>query len=272
MPKLVLFCHSLRSDWNHGNAHFLRGVLSECYFRGFEVLAVEPRDGWSAANLAYDHGSASLDAWREAYPPMPLEVYTARLDLDRVLDGADLVMVHEWNEPELVARIAAHRKSGGSYLLLFLDTHHRMFSAPEAIGGLDLDGFDGVLAFGEVLREAYLRRGWARRAFTWHEAADTALFHPLPSFGKELDLIWIGNWGDDERSRELETFLINPATRLGLRTRIHGVRYPRSACDLLAARSIEYAGWLPNHRAPQAFSHARVTAHVPRRPYATALP
>ena len=30
MPKLVLFCHSLRSDWNHGNAHFLRGMLAEC--------------------------------------------------------------------------------------------------------------------------------------------------------------------------------------------------------------------------------------------------
>jgi spore maturation protein CgeB len=57
-----------------------------------------------------------------------------------------------------------------------------------------------------------------------------------------------------------------------LRTRIHGVRYPTHARELLSARSIEYAGWLPNHRAPQAFSRARVTVHVPRRPYATALP
>ena len=29
MARLALFCHSLRSDWNHGNAHFLRGVVSE---------------------------------------------------------------------------------------------------------------------------------------------------------------------------------------------------------------------------------------------------
>ena len=26
--KLVLFYHSLASDWNHGNAHFLRGGLA----------------------------------------------------------------------------------------------------------------------------------------------------------------------------------------------------------------------------------------------------
>ena len=29
MAKIVLFCHSLRSDWNHGNAHFLRGIATE---------------------------------------------------------------------------------------------------------------------------------------------------------------------------------------------------------------------------------------------------
>ena len=29
MAKVVLFCHSLRSDWNHGNAHFLRGIATE---------------------------------------------------------------------------------------------------------------------------------------------------------------------------------------------------------------------------------------------------
>ncbi len=75
MPKLVLFCQSLRSDWNHGNAHFLRGVLSECWHRGFEVLALEPANGWSAQNLVKDHGPAALEAWRETYPPLPLIIY-----------------------------------------------------------------------------------------------------------------------------------------------------------------------------------------------------
>ena len=44
MAKVVLFCHSLRSDWNHGNAHFLRGVLSELQRRGFGIRAFEPEE------------------------------------------------------------------------------------------------------------------------------------------------------------------------------------------------------------------------------------
>ena len=27
--RTVIFCHSLISDWNHGNAHFLRGIAGE---------------------------------------------------------------------------------------------------------------------------------------------------------------------------------------------------------------------------------------------------
>jgi spore maturation protein CgeB len=273
MPKLVLFCHSLRSDWNHGNAHFLRGVLSECFWRGFSVLALEPCDSWSAANLASDHGAAALDAWREAYPPMPLVVYDfERLDFDRVLDDADLVLVHEWNEPRLVARIAAHRKSEGRYLLLFHDTHHRMVSAPEAIGAIDLDGFDGVLAFGDVLREAYRRRGWGRRAFTWHEAADLRVFGPRPEVVRECELIWVGNWGDEERSAELQEFLIGPVGSLGLSARVHGVRYPEAARSALSNAGIEFAGHLANFRVPQVFAAAAMTVHVPRQPYVDMLP
>jgi spore maturation protein CgeB len=273
MSKLVVFCHSLRSDWNHGNAHFLRGIVSECCHRGFDVLALEPNDSWSAANLTQDHGPAAVNAWREAYPPVQLEVYDiARLDLDRVLDGADLVLVHEWTDPELITRIAAHRRAGGSYLLLFHDTHHRMVSAPDAIDHLDLDGFDGVLAFGEALRETYVRRGWGRSAFTWHEAADIRVFGPRMGVARRYDLVWIGNWGDGERSAELREFLIAPVISLGLSARVHGVRYPRSARQQLAEAGIEYGGYLPNFRAPEAFAGAAATVHIPRRPYVHALP
>ena len=65
-------------------------------------------------------------------------------------------------------------------------------------------GDDGrVRMFGEALREVYLKRGLAPRVFTWHEAADTALFQPHRRIEKDCDLIWIGNWGDDERTAEL---------------------------------------------------------------------
>jgi spore maturation protein CgeB len=204
---------------------------------------------------------------------MPLVVYDfERLDFDRVLDDADLVLVHEWNEPRLVARIAAHRKSEGRYLLLFHDTHHRMVNAPEAIGVFDLDGFDGVLAFGDVLREAYRRRGWGRQAFTWHEAADLRVFGPRPEVVRERELIWVGNWGDEERCAELQEFLIGPVRSLGLSARIHGVRYPEAARSALSNAGIEFAGHLANFRVPQVFAAAAMTVHVPRRPYVEMLP
>jgi len=273
MPRLVLFCHSLRSDWNHGNAHFLRGILSEAQRRGFAVTAFEPESGWSADHLAHDHGEAALDAWRAVYPDLPVALYDpARLDLAAALAGADLVLVHEWNDRELIARIAAHRRAGGRYLLLFHDTHHRMASDPAALDGFDLDGFDGVLAFGESLREAYLRRGWGRQVFTWHEGADLSVFRPMPQVPRRRDLVWIGNWGDEERSAELGEFLIAPVRAERLVARVYGVRYPPAALAALAEAGIEFAGYLANFRVPAAFAEAHMTVHVPRRPYARMLP
>jgi spore maturation protein CgeB len=273
MPNLVLFCHSLRSDWNHGNAHFLRGILAEWRRRGFAATAWEPADAWSAHSLAAEYGEAALEAWREVYPDLPVTVYDpAAFAIEEALDGADLVIVHEWSAPELVARIASHRRQGGRYLLLFHDTHHRMATDPDSIARFTLDGFDGVLAFGEVLSQAYRQRGWGRQVFTWHEAADLTVFHPLPDIPRERDLVWIGNWGDGERTAELSEFLIEPIKALGLSARVHGVRYPPEGRAALAAAGIEYAGYLPNFQATRAFAAACMTVHVPRRPYATLLP
>jgi spore maturation protein CgeB len=272
-PRIVLFCHSLDSDWNHGNAHFLRGVGRDLVGRGFDFRAYEPRDGWSAANLAADHGPAALTAWREAYPLLPIHRYDPRtLDLDEALDGAALVLVHEWTDPAVVARIGRHRRDGGQYLLLFHDTHHRVVSDRNAMASLQLDDYDGVLAFGEVLRNAYLDLGWARRAFTWHEAADTALFRPQTGASLEHDLVWIGNWGDGERTAELDEYLIQPVSQLGLKAAIHGVRYPDAAQRRLDKAGVAFGGYLPNHRVPEIFGTARLTVHVPRRPYARLLP
>ena len=97
-----------------------------------------------------------------------------------------------------------------------------MVSDPEAMATFDLDGFDGVLAFGDVLREAYRRHGWGRQVFTWHEAADLNLFRPQTGIRKQRDLVWIGNWGDEERTAELDEFLIRPAKSMGLVARVHG--------------------------------------------------
>lgn len=271
--RVVMFYHSLLSDWNHGNAHFLRGVASELLGRGHEVTVYEPRDGWSLTNLLAEHGTAPLAGFTRAYPELRGERYDPlTLDLDDALDGADLVLVHEWNEHDLVARLGAHRAAGAGYRLLFHDTHHRSVTDRAGVERYDLRHYDGVLAFGQVIRDLYLSEGWAARAWTWHEAADTRLFRPIPGEPREGDLVWIGNWGDDERTAELQEFLLDPVRALGLRARVHGVRYPDAARRSLAEAGIAYAGWLPNYDAPRVFARYRVTVHVPRRPYVAALP
>lgn len=271
--RIALFCHSLLSDWNHGNAHFLRGVCSELVARGHRVRIFEPRDGWSITNLIAQEGTASIARMRATYPMLdPIQYDPSTLDLDEALDGVDLVLVHEWNDPELVARIGRHRLRGGRARLFFHDTHHRMVTAPEQMKRYDLGGFDGVLAFGEVIRELYLSRGLTNRAFTWHEAADTRVFVPKPCYEQKRELAWIGNWGDEERSSELREFLVEPSFELELKGTIHGVRYPKHALVEVARAGLDYRGWLANFDVPNVFAKHRVTVHVPRRPYAESLP
>ena len=191
--RIVYFTHSLASCWNHGNAHFLRGVLRDLIRRGHEVRAYEPDGAWSLANLLADHGEAGLSPYRSAYPELGSTSYADGFDVAQALDGADLVLVHEWNDPALVARIGRVRAAGGRFRLLFHDTHHRAVSDPAAIGAFDLNGYDGVLAFGEALAEVYRGWGWGRRVFIWHEAADISLFQP-PAFARAREgLVWIGN-------------------------------------------------------------------------------
>jgi spore maturation protein CgeB len=270
--RVVVFCHSLESDWNHGNAHFLRGVARELIARGHDVRVLEPRDGWSRTNLVSDHGPEAVDRFRRAYPQLRSERYDAdELDLAATLDAADLVLVHEWNDHDLVARIGEHHRTSRSYTLLFHDTHHRSATDPSSMSAYDLSGYDGVLAFGDRIRDLYLERGWTARAWTWHEAADTRMFAPRDAT-PEGDLVWIGNWGDEERTAEIDEFLLTPVRTLGLRAAVYGVRYPADARRRLAAAGIEYRGWLPNFEVPAVFARYRVTVHIPRRPYLDALP
>jgi spore maturation protein CgeB len=271
--RIVMFYHTLVSDWNHGNAHFLRGIASDLMARGHDVVVYEPADSWSYQSLVAEHGQKPVRKFHSIYPRLESIRYQLRdFDPGAALDGADLVIVHEWNDRELVRRIGEDRKRAGAYRLLFHDTHHRMVTDQQSMAAYDLSNFDGVLAYGRVLQRLYEEQGRARRVWTWHEAADTKVFRPIESARHEGDLVWIGNWGDNERSAELSEFLIDPIRELRLKARIHGVRYPEEAQRALAEAGIHYAGWLPNFEAPEVFARYKVTVHVPRRPYVQALP
>ena len=270
--RIVYYTHSLSSCWNHGNAHFLRGVLSELVARGHDVRVLEPEGGWSLANLLLDHGEDGLAAFRERYPELGSETYTRPEQGAAHAWEADLVIVHEWNDPELVAAVGRLRARGGRFILLFHDTHHRAVSAPDEMRALDLSAYDGVLAFGVTLARVYEAWGWGDRAFVWHEAADTRRFSPPEQQGDREGLVWIGNWGDGERSAELVDFLLKPAADADLSLDIFGVRYPAVAKRTLANYGARYHGWLPNAEAPDIFALHMATVHVPRRFYSEVLP
>lgn len=270
--RFLFYTHSLVSDWNHGNAHFLRGVMRELIDMGHEARALEPAGGWSRQNLLKDQGAKAIERFCKDFPRLSSETYGDDFDHEAALAGADIVIVHEWTAPKLVARIGRARKNGGRFRLIFHDTHHRAVSSREEIAGLDLDGYDLVLAFGEALRERYLRAGWGRQVHTWHEAADTRLFKPMAGVERMADLIWIGNWGDGERSSELRSFLIEPAASLGLSGTVRGVRYPDEAVVAIRKAGLGHGGWIANADVPSAFARHRLTVHVPRRPYVAALP
>lgn len=270
--KFVFYTHSLISDWNHGNAHFLRGIMRDLIRRGHQALALEPEDAWSRTNLVKEQGPVAIEKFREMFPELTSRIYGLDFDHEAAIDDADVVVVHEWTEPALVERIGLARRNGGRFTLLFHDTHHRAISAEGDIASLKLENYDAVLAFGETLRQRYLRAGWGRAVFTWHEAADDTLFRPRPLVNKSGDLIWIGNWGDDERSAEIMEFLVRPSDQLGLRTTVRGVRYPDHALDALKKAGIEYGGWIANAEVPRAFARHNVTVHIPRRPYIENLP
>src|SRR5262249_6740601 len=135
----------------------------------------------------------------------------------------------------------------------------------------NIELFDGVLAFGETIRRIYVDGFGVERAWTFHEAADVVHFFPRQQ-DWSFDLLWIGNWGDEERTRELQEFLIAPAAELSDRkTVVYGVRYPDDAKAALAAAGIDYRGYLPNLMAPLAYAQSVLSLHIPRRLYANGL-
>ena len=275
--KRIVYCaHSIRSDWNNGNAHFLRGLLRGLHQQGHAVTALEPAQSWSYTNLLLEgeRGQQSLAQFQAAYPELDVRPYAAADDplLVTVMSDADIVIVHEWSEPAFTEQVFALRKRYG-FRVLFHDTHHRASSSPKQLQRLRVGEFDGVLAFGEVLRRIYRERWGLDKVWTLHEAADTSVFKPRPDQVLKHDLVWVGNWGDDERTEELEHFLLAPARSLPAhQPLVHGVRYPAEALAALASDGIAYGGYLANLDAPESFARARCTVHVPRRQYAAQLP
>lgn len=278
--RIAYFAHAVRSDWNNGNAHFLRGLLRALGQCGHDVRIFEPAEEWSIRNLrAEEAGERALRDFELTYPDLQVIAYDAEGE-DRLEDpvrwrsllrDTDIVILHEWNPPRLSDHLLGLRKEMG-FRLLFHDTHHRASSSPEQIKLLGVDRFDGVLAFGEALRTTYRNQFNISRTWTLHEAADTTVFRPIQQTRNSNDVVWIGNWGDDERSAEICRFLLRPAADLTeYRFTVYGVRYPEQALSALESAGIDYGGYLPNLDGPATYGASRVTLHIPRQQYVQAM-
>lgn len=271
------FAHSWVSDWNHGNAHFLRGLARALQTMGHKVKCYEQLGSWSLSNLVKSEGEraiVAIDEFRRVYPGLNIHFYNNDATFTDFalhnLRGADIVIIHEWNEPTVVNQIL-ELKDKLKFRALFHDTHHRAYTNAREILRFRLDLFDGVLAFGDAITRIYKDGFGIRNVWTFHEAADIAAFHPIAT-EKVNDLVWIGNWGDDERTRELEEFLIGPARALRDRKIVvHGVRYPEAGLKKLQEAGIEFRGYLPNLEAPRVYGQSKIALHVPRRQYANGL-
>jgi spore maturation protein CgeB len=276
--NIALFAHSLVSDWNHGNAHFLRGLSRELVRLGHRVRCYEELGSWSLTNMMKSEGEravGAIDGFRAAYPELDVRFYkSSHADfpsfLSQELKDTHLVILHEWNDPRVVNSILALKHKIG-FLALFHDSHHRAYTRAGEILQFHLHLVDGVLAFGEAIRRIYADGFGVSRAWTFHEAADVSRFGPRLR-AHEIDLVWIGNWGDEERTHELEEFLMTPAAAHPRRRVVaHGVRYPETALKKLTEAGIEYRGYLPNLATADVYAASAVALHVPRQQYLNGL-
>jgi spore maturation protein CgeB len=274
MTRFAFFYQSVISDWNHGNAHFLRGLMRALQARRHSAICYEQRDNWSLVNLLEASPSAISD-FESQFPDLSYERYVFDSGLEdwlraRLAD-ADIALVHEWNDPSVIRLVARLCRELG-VRSLFHDTHYRVVLDADHRAQLGLESFDTILAYSPSLAERFRSLGYSS-VHVLHEAADTTVFKPL-DVPKSTDVVFVGNYGDGDRSDELEDFVFGPRRSLGhLQYRVYGVRYPDHVLARLSnGLDITYGGWLANTQVPQVYSSSRVVLHVPRRQYVELLP
>ena len=271
--RIAIFAHSFRSDWNNGNAHFLRGLARAMSGLGHTVVCWETCKSWSETNLIAEGsiGQQSLDLFQRIYGDLDVRCYNGDLlDHKASLAAFDFVLAHEWLDEQDIHALLKLREEYG-FKAIFHDTHHRASSVPNAIERLQVRHFDGILAFGSALRDIYLQRFGVDQVWTFHEAADTSWFYPRRKTPDE-DVVWIGNWGEGERSDEITSFLLQPVLSIGaLKASTYGVRYPSEGLAAVSAAGIAYRGYLPNLLTPDVYASSKVTIHIPRQQYRDAM-
>ena len=153
--------------------------------------------------------------------------------------------------PSWSPRSAERRARGRRFTLLFHDTHHRAVTEPEAHRPLrPRRATTACSPSATCCASSTCARGWARRAWTWHEAADTRALPPARR-ASSAEATWSGSATGATASAppSCTSSCSSRCRRLGLR----GAR-PRRA---LPGEALQRAGATP------ASSYARLAAEPP---------
>jgi len=147
MTRFALFYQSVISDWNHGNAHFVRGLMRALQTRGHSTICYEQVDNWSLSNLLQINPHA-IDDFAADFPDLQFDRY--RLDgafedwLRARLSVADVALVHEWNSPGVIRRVGELAREAG-VRAFFHDTHYRVVLDDAHRATLGLNNYSRIL-------------------------------------------------------------------------------------------------------------------------------
>jgi spore maturation protein CgeB len=271
--RFCVFAHSWVSDWSHDDAHFLRGLVRELLRMGHEVRCYEELGSWSLTNLVNQEADVAVQAieqFRREFAALDVRFFQPDSNLREALKlelrDADVVVIHERNQPDVANAILSLKKELG-FRCLFHDTHHRALTSTNEILRFHLQFFDGVLAFAEPVTRVYRDALGISQAWTFHQAADVSHFQPGDG-PRDIDLLWIGNGSGAVRNSELMEYLIQPVAELrNCKTVVHGVQHSEQDRQSLSEAGIEFRGYLPNLMAPKVYSHTALSLHLHSRPY-----
>ena len=196
-----------------------------------------------------------------------------RMTVAAALEGADAVIVHEWNDPALVAAIGAARRRRRRFHPAFPRHAPPRRHRPEQRCAPMISALRRRAGLRRASCATYRTRGGRERIWTWHEAADTRLFRPPAGKEQRGDLVWIGNWGDGERSAELDSSCSSRShDAAACRSTSMACAIPRMRCVRLARRGHALRRLAAECEVPAVFARHRPPCMCRGAPTWSALP
>ncbi len=261
--KIAVFCQSLLTDYNYPIAHFLRGLISEIK-KEHEVVVYEREQNEPLASTFKDYGKAPVNEFYRYYPRLNSTSYVPdQLVIDQCVQNVDLVFVHSATDM-VTLNTLVELKHKNSFRLVFYDDGFTFVDNMQLIREMLAPVCDMILVNCHYIREAYTQVMDGGDVDYLPYGIDLNVFHPL-SPNNEKNAILHLDWTDDRDIEELEEFFIKPVRDLRIKASVIGSRYPKHIRKILTDHSIDYKGWLPSFKLPEALANSTTVIHIPSK-------